>query len=237
VRSASNPDIRTLASLVSRWLLLVVCMGGSLLSWTVVARSSGLAPNGLIPLDIPAQPLDQALDAFGAASGLQIFYESGLTAGRHSTALKGTFDPQVALRVLLQGSDLTARVIAVGTISVAKLRDADVAEAKRQAEANYLPYYGMLQAGVMKALCIRAETRPGNYHIALQYWIDVGGKVARVRLIGSSGANERDAAIIEALRGLILSPPGDVPQPVTMAIEPVQQGSCPGAMIEGARVR
>jgi hypothetical protein len=139
---------------------------------------------------------------------------------------------------LLRGSDLTARVIATGTISIAKLTDADINETRRQTDVAYFPYFGLLQAGVMKALCSRAETRPGNYHIALQYWIDVRGKIARLRLIGSSGTSERDAAIMDAVQGLTLPPPGgDMPQPVTMAIEPVQQIGCPTAVVESGRGR
>jgi TonB family protein len=196
-----------------------------------------LRANGPILFDIPAQPLDQALDAFGAASGLQIFYENSLTSGRRSTAVHGRFDRQGALRILLQGSGLAGRVIATGTISIAKLRDADAAPANGSAEAAYLPYYGRVQADVMKMLCGRAVIRPGNYRIALQYWIDARGRIARLTLIGSSGNDERDSAIMAAVKTLSLPPPGDMPQPVTMAIEPVQPDGCPSADAEESRGR
>jgi hypothetical protein len=237
VQSASIQDSRTMLRSPASWLLVAICLPGLLWSCTLTARASGPALNSQISFDIPAQPLDQALDAFGAVSGLQIFYESALTAGRHSSELKGSFDPQGALRILLRGSDLTARVIATGTLSIAKLADAEINEARRQTEVAYFPYFGLLQAGVMKVLCSRPETRPGNYHIALQYWIDVRGKIARLRLIGSSGTNERDAAIMDAVQGLTLPPPGNMPQPVTMAIEPVQQIGCPTAVVDDGRGR
>jgi TonB family protein len=209
---------------------------GFLFSPSVFAQSD-LRTNGPILFDIPAQPLDQALDAFGAVSGLQIFYENASTSGRRSTAVHGTFDRQVALRILLQGSGLAARVIATGTISVAKLGDADAAPANGSAEAAYLPYYGRLQADVMKMLCGKTETRPGKYHIALQYWIDARGRIASLTLIGSSGNHERDSAIMAAVKALSLPPPGDMPQPVTMAIEPVQPDGCPSADAEETRGR
>ena len=185
---------------------------------------------GAITFDIPAQPLDQALDAFGAASGLQIFYENSLTTDHRSTAVKGVFEPQAALRMLLWGSGLTARLIAAGTISVAKSWDAGTALAERRAEQAYLPYYGFLQAGVMNVLCGHTETRPGSYHIALQYWIGPTGRVERFKLIGSSGSTARDNAIMDAMQGLALPPPGDMPQPVTMAIEPIASSEPTGCL-------
>jgi len=68
----------------------------------------------VIDFDIAAQPLDKALDAFGNASGIQIFYETSVTAGHRSTAVKGTLAPMTALRTLLRETGLTARVIVTG---------------------------------------------------------------------------------------------------------------------------
>src|SRR5262245_20065187 len=42
---------------------------------------------GAIRFNIPTQPLDAALSAFGAATGVQIVYDSGLTAGLRSAAV------------------------------------------------------------------------------------------------------------------------------------------------------
>jgi hypothetical protein len=220
----------------ARYLFVVACLNGFLPSEAAIAQSGRVAPTGLIVFDIPAQPLDQALDTFSAASGLQVFYENSLTSGRHSAPVKGVFEAERALRRLLWGSGVTARVIAPGTISLAAPDNAGAASLpQQQADPAYLSYYGSLQASVMKALCGRTETRPGNYHIALQYWIDRRGRIARFKLIGSSGSDERDAAIIGAVQGLVLPPPGDMPQPVTMAIEPTQP--VVGCASADARVR
>ena len=221
------------ALVAARCLILVVCLDGSLPSEAAAAQSDGAAPAGLIVFDIPAQPLDQALDAFGAATGLQVFYENSLTSGRRSTAVKGTFEAEPALQMLLRGSGLMARVIAPGTISVAAPDSVGGNSlATQQAEEAYRPYYGFLQAGVMKALCRRVETRPGKYHNALQYWIDPRGRIARVKLIGFSGNDGSDGAIIDAMQAVVLPPPGDMPQPVTMAIEPIQPIDCAPAGAE-----
>lgn len=212
---------------------MAVCLQ-SCLSPAALAQSLRTPATGSIAFDIPAQPLDQALEAFGAVSGLQIFYDNALTNGHRSTAVKGAFEPPAALQILLGGSGLTVRIIAVGTISVAKPPDAD-ALSKRQADRAYLPYYGLLQASIMKALCTSAQTRPGTYHIALQYWIDPAGQIARFKLLGSSGNDKRDAAVMTAMQGLILPPPRDMPQPVTMAIEPTPSADCPPDGAAGPR--
>jgi hypothetical protein len=205
---------------------LALCLGALLSVGAAAAPSDGAVPAGAIAFDIPAEPLDRALDAFGAASGLQIFYENSLTTGRHSTAVKGVFEPSAALRLLLWGTGLTGRVIAANTISVARPRD----PAEGRVERAYLSYYGVLQAGVTRALCGSAETRPGTYHIALQYWLDPAGRIERLKLIGSSGSTGRDAAVLRLLQGLALPPPGDMPQPVTMAIEPTSPAEAAGCL-------
>jgi len=224
----------SVGSPVARCVLVAVGLHGLLLRDVALAQSNGM-PARSIAFDIPAQPLDRALDAFGAATGLQIFYENALTSGNRSSPVKGAFEPQAALRMLLGESGLTARLIAPGTISLARPRDADAVLARRQKELFYRPYYGFLQQGVMAALCGRAETRPGTYHITLQYWIDPAGRIARFNLIGSSGSGERDTAVMAAIQQIVLPPPGDMPQPVTMAIEPAQQVACASENAEAPR--
>jgi hypothetical protein len=206
-RPRSRPPFKPLDVIVGAYLGGLLSLGASLAQ----TRET-------IAFDIPAQPLDQALAAFSVDSGLQIFYENSLTTGHHSTAVKGVMGPGAALRILLWGSGLSARVIAADTISVVKPRDSEtITQGERLA---YIPYYGFIQTSMMKALCQRTETRPGRYHIALQYWIDPIGRLTRLKLIGSSQSAMRDAAIIKAVRGIALPPPGDMPQPVTMVIEP-----------------
>jgi Secretin and TonB N terminus short domain/TonB C terminal len=201
-----------------RGLAAALCLG-----LCIGASAVGAAARAPIDFDIPAQPLDRAFAAVGAASGLQIFYETALTDGRRSAEVRGQLEPETALRLLLRGSGLTARLIAAGTISITPGREEEEAAAvavQRQVKHAYLPYYGYLQAGVMTALCADPRTRPGRYHIALQYWIDATGRIAEVKLIGTSGSAARDTAIIAALQGVALPPPGAMPQPVTMAVEP-----------------
>uniref|UniRef100_UPI0019541826 STN domain-containing protein n=2 Tax=Pseudomonadota TaxID=1224 RepID=UPI0019541826 len=62
-----------------------------------------------IAFDIPAQPLDAALASYFRATGVQLLYDSALTAGRRSGAVRGNFTPREALRQLLRGTGLIVR--------------------------------------------------------------------------------------------------------------------------------
>jgi hypothetical protein len=200
---------------------------------------AAVAQEQRIDFDIAAQPLDQALNAFGTVTGLQIFYETALTSGRRSRAVKGVLDRETALRALLAESNLTAHAIATNTISIAPSTgvNAELQQAKRASVA----YYGFMQAGIMSVLCRNAETRPGAYRIAMQYWIDGSGRIARFKLITSSGDAERDSAIKQVMQTIVFQPSvRHIPQPVTLAIEPNSgeepAGCAPNDRIDPTRV-
>src|ERR1700761_3751434 len=155
--------------------------------------------------DIPAQSLDRALNAFSEASGVQVFYETAPVMGRVSNRVKGAFDRQTALRLLLQGTDLVGTFIARDTISIATPSEADVGLANMKRAV--VPYYGAMQIDIMAALCRNAETRSGTYRAVVQYWIASSGQISQVRLIGSSGQNWRDEALVQALRSITFRVP------------------------------
>jgi TonB family protein len=212
---------------------LMLCLG----FWMIAQLA--FATDRRINFDIPAQPLDRALDAYGAASGFQLFYESALAATRRSNAVKGVFDRETALGILLQGSDLTARSIAPDTMSIAAPDQTD--EVLRQSKRASVAYYGIMQGSIMKALCQSAETRPGSYRMAIQYWIDTAGRIANFRLLESSGDKERDDAVGRAIQTIVFQPTlGNIPQPITFAIEPSPPEELAGCMpgrIDSARIR
>jgi hypothetical protein len=157
------------------------------------------------------------------ASGVQVFYETSLTAGRRSTGIQGVLDIETALRTMLEGSGLAARTIAVNTISIVQPPpDPALSQAKRAA----LQYYGFMQAGIMDALCRSAKAKPGNYHATMQYWLDRSGRIAQFKLIGTSGDAERDSAVAEAIRMVAFEPRlASLPQPITLVIAPAQKGA------------
>ncbi len=195
--------------------------------FALVVQTS-VAQEAAMVFDIPAQPLDQALYAFGATSGFQVFYETALTAGRRSTEVKGLFDRKGALTVLLLGTNLTARAIAPNTITITAT-DAVSSELLRAKRAS-VSYYGAMQLGVLRALCRDPKTRPGHYRAVIQLWIDPEGQIAQIRLIGQSGDTGLDSAIARSIRAIAFQRPlPDIPQPVTLLIEPsssVQLDNC-----------
>ena len=60
-----------------------------------------------IELDIPAQPLGSALQAFGHQANMQVLYSPTDVQGKNSTAVKGKLDPQQAINTLLSGTSTT----------------------------------------------------------------------------------------------------------------------------------
>jgi len=60
-------------------------------------------------LDIPAQRLDQALNALAAQTGARIVFSTDLTEKHQARALRGQFDTRAALEQLLGGSGLVLR--------------------------------------------------------------------------------------------------------------------------------
>nr|WP_083253971.1 TonB-dependent receptor [Pandoraea sp. ISTKB] len=63
----------------------------------------------MIDVNLAAQPLADALVAFGRQANLQLFFSPGLLQGKTAPALRGTMSADAALNALLQGSGITYR--------------------------------------------------------------------------------------------------------------------------------
>jgi len=190
---------------------------------------SGSAPAAVY--DIAPQPLDSALDAYIRASGSQVFYETALTANRRSAAVKGRLTPAAALEALLAGSGLAARRTDVDAFVITLApRPAGTSAATVAPDRNWL---GILQKGVLAALCRNPQTRPGGYRIAIELWIAPDGIIQRSALVGTTGDAMRDAALTATLQGTAIGapPPAGAPQPFIIAIAPRpprETGDCGG---------
>lgn len=68
--------------------------------------------------DIPAQPLADALTAFGIQSGLQVSVDTALVGGLRSTAIRGAQTPDQALRALLAGTGMGWRLSSANTVVI-----------------------------------------------------------------------------------------------------------------------
>jgi hypothetical protein len=75
-----------------------------------------------IEFDIPTQSFGSALSAYGVATRIQLFVDTELAAGRRSTALKGVFSFEEALKDLLAGTGLEPR--AIGTFALRRITGA-----------------------------------------------------------------------------------------------------------------
>jgi hypothetical protein len=187
----------------------------------VAAEERGASASGSAAYDIPSQDLAKALNAYAAASGVQVLYEAPLTAGRRSAAVKGEFSSVTALQLLLAGTGLVGRRTDVDAITITPIQgeQADRSSPKILPDPRFL---GALQAGIIDALCDSAETRPGAYRMAIQLWITSENNIERAVLLDSTGDPNRDAALTRILRGVNIGtpPPAGMAQPVTLTIVP-----------------
>lgn len=71
---------------------------------------AGLAQAAPIALNLPAQPLGEALNQLGQASGLQVVFEPAAIAGKTAPSVTGRMEPALALQRLLAGSGLVGTV-------------------------------------------------------------------------------------------------------------------------------
>ncbi len=72
-----------------------------------------------VAYDIPAQPLSSALTQFAAQSRLQILFSQQELSGLSAPALRGTYTPREALRLLLSRTELRAEIGAGGVVRLA----------------------------------------------------------------------------------------------------------------------
>ncbi|MFK0376057.1 TonB family protein [Pandoraea sp. NPDC090278] len=174
--------------------------------------------------DIPAQPLNDALQRYGAIARQPALYRSEILKGQTSTAIHGRYSPEAALHLMLEGTGLSAEKFNMGQSSAFILKAASDANAAPSTSGlgSRTGYPGLVQARVWQALCANALTVPGRYRAVLRFELDATGRVERPRLIGSTGDSRRDTVLLETLRDVRMdaAPPRDMPQPVTMLLFP-----------------
>jgi len=207
---------------------------------TPASSNSATAGDGLFAFDIPSLPLNVALSRYATITKRPALFRSEMVVGRLSSVVRGLYLPEIALRMLLQGTGLIAEQIAAGHEDVFVLREDD-AVAQPQADGNKkiadLPYLSIVQARLWDTLCRSASTAPGNYRALLRFHLDATGQLQRARLLGSTGDAHRDAAILNALRRVRMdsTPPLSMPQPVTILILPRDADGTQHCVAEGGR--
>jgi hypothetical protein len=188
---------------------------------------AGRAP--LVVFDIPAQPLEDALYAFGTVTGIEVFAKGADVAGRRSTAVKGTFAAVEALRVLLSGTGLDVQPIGLGAITLSPSRSEALPKT-----LLYRSYSASVQAAIVHTLCGDSGANLGRYRVAVRLWINESGIVSSADLLSSSGDPTRDRRLHDLFVGVAVGqpPPAALPQPVIMVILPrtlQDSGDCVGS--------
>jgi len=77
-----------------------------------------------VQLDLPAQPLDQALTSFADQAGLHLLYTTGDAAGVASPAMHGSYSVEQALQQLLAGSGMSWHFGDARTVTLRKAQAA-----------------------------------------------------------------------------------------------------------------
>jgi len=226
-------------------LLLATALGLVLSTGAATAQSDETAS---VDFNIPAQSLAPALDAYSVATGILAVYNGGLAVGRRSGGIRGRYAPQIALRLLLSDSGLVAQyttrdafvlVPAPAEAAIVETPSAIGLLALARQDTAERRYSGQVQSSIIQSLCAAPETRPGDYRLAMSFRIGPSGEIANLKLLGSTGDQQRDAAIIGMLRRLRSvggPPPPSMAQPFTMIMLPRSSGGmvdCPAS--EGGR--
>ncbi|ENO86636.1 TonB-dependent siderophore receptor [Thauera linaloolentis] len=99
----------------------------ALLAAALLSSGIVLAQGTALNLDIPAQPLDKALNALARQSGAQIVFVTDVAAGLRAPALHGPLTVEQALQRLLAGSGLTVQANGTNTFTVIRDREGGTA--------------------------------------------------------------------------------------------------------------
>nr|WP_254919682.1 TonB-dependent receptor [Stenotrophomonas sp. CC120222-04] len=191
-------------------------------AWLLLSFAAA-AQDGVHAYDIPAQPLEQAVERFSVISGWSVMYPGDLAAGRSSHALRASLAPLPALQMLLQDTGIEAEVIGEQRVVLRRggqlVAEADVGTGLPVAERRRR--YGGLQQRLRAAFCDDPEIAPGRYAATLRFRVDGEGQVQQPELLSGSGSARRDARLLQAMQGLVLAAEaGELPQPVTLQIRP-----------------
>jgi TonB family protein len=215
---------------VSRCLVFVLfaTLALVLVAPHVGAQAVGQAPPPkAVAFNLPAQPLASALEGFSTISGFQVVYDGALASGRWSASVIGTLPPDVALKMLLDGTGLSARYMADdGVMLVPSAHPRPRGEINTASPPVVNRYYGLIQSRLERALC--SDSRLRGFRAALGFWIGPNGAIVRPTLLSSTGAAELDALIGKAMRNVALNepPPAGFAQPVVMVITPDLDRDC-----------
>ncbi|VVN90913.1 hypothetical protein PS708_01867 [Pseudomonas fluorescens] len=189
------------------------------------------AESPLLSLNLPAQDLEHALQAYSRATGMAVLVDRELTRGRRSIGVRGRFTAQEALAMLLTGSGLMARyarsdAFTLQAPQVSPPTTSRGAAARSAARINN-SYASALQQAIETSLCRSPLTRPGSFRALVQVWVNPDGVIEHSRLVSSSGDEQRDEALVRSLSAARVErpAPSSLRQPVTLLLMPDTTGT------------
>ena len=189
------------------------------------------AESPLLLLNLPAQDLEHALQAYSRATGMAVLVDRELTRGRRSISVRGRFTAQEALAMLLTGSGLMARYARSDAFTL-QLPEVSQPPATRGAAARNAArinnsYATALQQAIETSLCRSSLTRPGSFRALVQVWVNPQGLIEHSRLVSSTGDEQRDEALVRNLgTARVERPaPSSLRQPVTLLLMPDTTGT------------
>lgn len=195
--------------------------------------------------NIPAQSLASALQAYSAVTGNQVLCDSRLSAGQRSRPVVGLFTPETALRMLLDGTELTIRYTGPQDITLTAAGDntgfadldaagsgggrvgvmvLDTLHVDVPAGAEHRPdftaYGRTVRLAIKDALTRDPETANRVFDLQIDIRIGRDGKVREPRLLRSTGRLRLDEAIRRVLESTVIKdfPPPELPQPIRIAV-------------------
>jgi len=184
-----------------------------------------------VMLDLPAQNLESALQAFSRATGMAVLVDRGLTQGRRSMGVRGRYSAQQALGLLLTGSGLMARYASSDafTLQVPEVSQAAAPRGLKAGPAARInnSYAAALQQAIERGLCRSPLTRPGSFRALVQVWVNRDGLIEHSRLVSSTGDLQRDEALVRSLSTTRIErpAPSSLRLPVTLLLLPDTTGS------------
>jgi hypothetical protein len=229
LRSPASTKLQTALALI-----FAVCLLSSMDAFAF-ERERNAGQTSWLNLDIPAQSLASALQAYSILTGREIFYDGALVLGRRSAAVNGIFPPDAALRALLLGTDFVSRPLGSHGFTITPAPhtaiDSSGPDDALAPDRGYERYFAALQVSLRDVLCRSSETRPGSYRLLIRFWLTPSGDILRPQLISSTGDPERDRAFAAALPMINAGgpPPAGMPQPLTMIVfprRPEEAGDC-----------
>jgi hypothetical protein len=191
--------------------------------------------------------LPSALDAYSAASGLQVLYDGALAGGRRSAPIHGVMAPEAALSAMLKGAGLAASFTKDRNIII-MLDQLSSAEAFGPPPKDYAAplgtihvetpllvgspsrdrwqaglYANLVQTELTQALRRNPSAVARRYEAELRIWLNADGVVQRSEFVNPTVDGRLARVIMASIQDVTISqpPPPGLVQPLSVRISVV----------------